>query len=218
MRVRHGRQNPLLFCLQPVPRSADKEDVEEVVPFEDVLVAAQAAEPWACTEIWAKWSPRVAGYLRSRGSQDPEDLTSEVFLTVFSKLPSFIGDEKAFKAFVFTVAHRRLVDELRWRSRRGMHVEWKSEEDPRRASSAEQDALRSLGDSDAKTLLDGLSADQREVLVLRIFADLTIEQIAEILDKRPGAVKALQRRGLEALRRKLDQRRTPVAVPNDGPR
>jgi RNA polymerase sigma factor (sigma-70 family) len=199
------------------PGCADKADVDEAVPFEDVLVAAQAASPWACTEIWTRWSPRVASYLRSRGSADPEGLTSEVFLTVFSKLPSFVGEEGAFKAFVFTVAHRRLVDELRTRSRRGLHVEWTSEDDPRQSNSAEDDALRKLGDTDARRLLDGLSDDQREVLELRIFADLTIEQIAELLGKRPGAVKALQRRGLEALRKKLGLSRTPVAVPNDGP-
>jgi RNA polymerase sigma factor (sigma-70 family) len=213
---RDEKNRPSWLQLELAP--ADKEDVEEAVSFEDVLAAAQAAAPWACTKLWATWSPRVASYLRFRGSSDPEDLTSEVFLTVFSKLPSFVGDERAFKAFVFTIAHRRLVDELRARSRRGTHVEWTSEEDPRHASSAEHDALRSLGDTDARTLLDGLSGDQREVLVLRIFGDLTIEQIADILGKRPGAVKALQRRGLEALRRKLELRRTPVAVANDGPK
>lgn len=183
------------------------------MPFEEVLVAAQAAAPWACTEIWTRWSPRVAGYLRSRGSADPEDLTSEVFSTVFSKLPAFVGDERDFKAFVFTIAHRRLVDETRMRTRRGLHIQWTGEEDPRQSDSAEHDALRSLGDTDARTLLNGLSGDQRDVLVLRIFADLTIEQIADLLGKRPGAVKALQRRGLEALRRKLGLGRTPVAVP-----
>ncbi|WP_198652357.1 RNA polymerase sigma factor [Nocardioides allogilvus] len=206
-----------MFWLQSAPGSADKDDVKVAVPFEEVLAAAQTDAPWACTEIWVKWSPRVAGYLRARGSSDPEDLTSEVFLTVFSKLPSFVGDEKAFRAFVFTVAHRRLVDELRARSRRGTHVEWTSEEDPRQASSAEDDALRYLGDTDARTLLDGLSGNQREVLVLRIFADLTIEQIADMLGKRPGAVKALQRRGLQAMRNKLDQPRTPIGVSNDEP-
>lgn len=192
--------------------------MEEDVPFDEVLVAARAAAPWACTEIWTRWSPRVASYLRSRGSTAPEDLTSEVFLTVFSKLGSFVGDEAAFKAFVFTVAHRRLVDEMRSRSRRGVHVEWTSEDDPRRSTSAEHEALRNLGDVDARALLDGLTGDQREVLVLRVFADLTIEQIAEVIGKRPGAVKALQRRGLEVLRKKLDPRRTPVTVPDDGPR
>lgn len=191
--------------------------MEQAVSFEKVLAAAQAAAPCACTQLWDTWSPRVCSYLRSRGSQDPEDLTSEVFLTVFSKLPTFVGNERAFSGFVFTLAHRRLVDELRARARRGVHVEWTSEHDSRESASAEHDALRSLGNGDAKTLLDGLSSDQREVLLLRIFADLTIEQIAEILDKRPGAVKALQRRGLGALRKKLTPGRTPVPALNDGP-
>jgi RNA polymerase sigma factor (sigma-70 family) len=190
--------------------------VEKAARFEEVLPAAQAADPWACRELWEKFSPRVASYLRSRGSRDVEELTSEVFLAVFSKLPSFVGDEAAFKAFLFTVAHRRLVDELRARARRGVHVEWTSEQDPRRSSSAEHDALQSLGDTDARTLLDSLSEDQRDVLVLRIFGDLTIEQIAEVLGKRPGAVKALQRRGLDALRKKIGHGRTPVAVADDG--
>lgn len=205
-------------CLQWAAGPAENVDVEDAVPFEDVLAAAQSSVPWACNEIWTKWSPRVVGYLRSRGSADPEGLTSEVFLTVFSKLSTFVGDEGAFKAFVFTVAHRRLVDELRARSRRGVHVEWTITEDPRRSVSAEDDALRTLGDVDARSLLDGLSGDQREVLVLRIFADLTIDQIAEILGKRPGAIKALQRRGLEALRKKIESGRTPAAVPSDGPK
>jgi len=48
-----------------------------------------------------------------------------------------------------------------------------------------------------------LPEDQRNVMVLRIVADLTVEQVAQVLGKRPGAVKALQRRALDSLRRKL---------------
>ena len=53
------------ILLQSGSGSADRDNVEETVPFEDVLVAAQAAAPWACTELWEKWSPRVTGYLLS---------------------------------------------------------------------------------------------------------------------------------------------------------
>jgi len=52
-------------------------------------------------------------------------------------------------------------------------------------------------------------------MVLRIVADLTVEQIAEVLGKRPGAVKALQRRALERLRKKFDATRTPDGPAND---
>ena len=45
-----------------------------------------------------------------------------------------------------------------------------------------------------------LNDEQREVLILRIVADLSVEQVAGIMDKSPGAIKQLQRRGLIALR------------------
>jgi RNA polymerase sigma-70 factor (ECF subfamily) len=48
-----------------------------------------------------------------------------------------------------------------------------------------------------------LSPDQQTVLLLRLFAELTIEEVATVIGKRPGAVKQLQRRGLVALRREL---------------
>ena len=53
--------------------------------------------------------------------------------------------------------------------------------------------------------VSALSPDQREVVLLRIVADLPVEEVARILDKREGAIKALQHRALNALRRHLDR-------------
>lgn len=183
--------------------------------FVSVLVAAQAGASWACTRLWSDHAPAVSAFLAARGSREPDDLTSEVFLTVFDRLHAFTGDAAAFRSFVFSIAYRRLVDELRMRGRRGDTVELTAEEDPRRASSAEDEATSRLGDQRALALLESLPADQRDVMVLRIVADLTVEQIAEVLGKRPGAVKALQRRALERLRKKIEATRTPDDAPND---
>jgi RNA polymerase sigma factor (sigma-70 family) len=177
--------------------------VSRVAAFDDVLAAARAGEAWAFRDLWDRWSAAVTAYLRSKGATDPDDLTSEVFLAVFTRLPDFTGDEMALRGYVFTIAHRRLVDDLRRRSRRGPHVQWTEESDERRTGSAEDAALDRLGSDRTRALLDALAPDQRDVLVLRIFGDLTVEQVAEALGKRPGAVKALQRRGLQALRRKV---------------
>jgi len=171
--------------------------------FDHVLIAAQQGAPWANTLLWAEYAPAVKAFLTARGSEEPDDLTSEVFLAVFDGLQAFSGDESKFRSFVFTIAYRRLVDELRRRSRRGIHSEWSPEVDGRAAASAEDEALTRVGDDAARALLDGLPEDQRNVMVLRIVADLTVEQVAEVLGKRPGAVKALQRRALDSLRRKL---------------
>ena len=186
--------------------------MSRVAAFDDVLAAAQAGAAWAFRALWEDLSPAVAGYLRSRGAAEPDDLTSEVFLAVFTQLSSFTGDEAALRAYVFTIARRRLVDEIRRRSRRGPEVEWTEDADHRRTSSAEDTALDQLGSDRTRELLEGLSADQRDVLVLRIFGDLTVEQVADVLGKRPGAVKALQRRGLEALRKKVSSRPYPSVL------
>jgi RNA polymerase sigma-70 factor (ECF subfamily) len=183
--------------------------------FDTVLAAAQQGAAWASTTIWVEYAPAVSAFLAARGSAEPEDLTSDVFLTVFDTLPAFRGGESEFRSFVFSIAYRRLVDELRKRSRRGIHEEWDAETDPRHTASAETVAIDRLGESAALRLLDGLAEDQRNVMVLRVVADLTVEQIAVILDKRPGAVKALQRRALEALRKKVSPTRTPTASSDD---
>lgn len=183
--------------------------------FESVLGAARQGAAWAYTSLWNDYAPAVAGFLRARGSREPDDLTSEVFLAVFERLPTFIGSESEFRSFVFSVAYRRLVDELRMRARRGTHDQWRAEKDERRSPSAEDDAHARLGDERALALLDILPPDQRDVMVLRVIGDLTIEQVAAVLGKREGAVKALQRRALENLRKKVASARTPAGPSSD---
>ncbi|WP_353814993.1 RNA polymerase sigma factor [Agromyces sp. SYSU T00266] len=185
-------------------------------PFDAILAAAQAGARWANSELWNEYAPAVAAFLRARGSREPDDLTNEVFLAVFDRLGSFRGGEAEFRAFVFTIAYRRLTDELRRRGRRGEHEEWQQELDDRRAPSAEEEALGRLGDRSARVLIDSLAPDQRDVMVLRILGDLTVEQVAVVLRKRPGAVKALQRRALESIRRKIAAGRTPARAFDDG--
>ncbi len=155
-----------------------------------------------------EYSPAIAAFLKARGSREPEDLTSDVFLAVFDTLPQFVGDEAQFRSFLFSIAYRRLTDELRKRSRWGESVLWSNEDDRRASASAEEVVIEQMGTSWTLSLLDGLPGDQRTVMVLRIIGDLTIEQIAEVVGKRSGAVKALQRRALESLRKKVSPDRT----------
>jgi DNA-directed RNA polymerase specialized sigma24 family protein len=78
--------------------------------FPEVLAAAQAGAPWALQQLYDGLSGQVLAYCRSRGAAEPEDVTSEVFLSAFSALRDFRGDEQNLRAWVFTIAHRRLMD------------------------------------------------------------------------------------------------------------
>ena len=178
--------------------------------FDQVLLAAKADAGWALTRLYESLAPAVAGYLRRRRVSDPDDLTSEVFLAAFSGLRAFEGDEAQFRSFVFTIAYRRVVDDKRSQSRtvptEPLETGAVGENKGRHSDAAEEDALRSLGTASVQALLDRLPPDQRDVLALRLIADMTVEQVARALGKRPGAVKALQRRALAGLRRQLCER------------
>ena len=170
---------------------------------DDVLTRARAGSGEAFTEIYRELAGPVAAYLRAKGMVDAEDLTSEVFVAVFTGLPGFVGDEKGFRSWVFTIAHRRVIDTWRRsgsppepgstsrtttpgrpRARRSSRSSWWVRSAPWRCWTCSPSA-------------------QREVLVLRIVADLTLEEVAAVVGRPLGAVKALQRRGLATLRRIL---------------
>jgi RNA polymerase sigma-70 factor (ECF subfamily) len=167
-----------------------------------VLHAARGGAPWAFERLYEDLAPAVAGYLRVQRASEPEDLVSEVFLGVFRGLASFQGTEKQFRSWVFTIAHRRLLDERR-RAARRPHLETVDAEVGALGGDVEREAFDSLGSQWVYDVCARLSSDQRTVLLLRVIADLSVEEVGRITGKSAGAVKALQRRALEALRRKL---------------
>lgn len=170
--------------------------------FAEALAAARDGDQRGFTALWSEFAPRVAGFLRGRGEPDADDLTSQVFLDAFRAVDRFDGDHRAFGAFLLTIARRRAVDAHRSRRRRVQECAgWEAELDDRSAPSPEEVVLAGAGRQWVVDLLDTLSADQREVLLLRVIGDLTIDAVAAEVGKTQGAVKALQRRGLETLRR-----------------
>jgi len=183
--------------------------------FDSIITAAQAGAEWAWFRLHTELAGPVLGYLRSRGAAEPEDLLSEVFVQVARNIGSFAGDARSFRSWVFTVAHHRLIDERRYRSRRPVTPTEIAEEGAG-SGDVEQEALDAIGTDRVLSLLDGLTPDQCSVLLLRIIGDQTIDEIARTLGKRSGAVKALQRRAFDALRRTLEATgRTPI-TPGDG--
>ena len=177
-------------------------------PFATLLTAAQAGGEWAYERLYRSLAPVVAGYLRVQGADDPDDLTSEVFERAFSNIGRFTGGEAQFRSWIITIAHHRLTDERRRTGRRPMRADAELPELP--AGDVEDEAVRRLATERVRRLCEGLVPDQRDVLLLRMLAALTVEEIAEALGKTPGAVKALQRRGLAAIRRQIERQGVPL--------
>lgn len=168
---------------------------------EQTVSAARANDPEALRAVYESLAPGVHGYLRSKGCDDAEALTQDVFLTVFSKISTVSGGVSGLRTFVFSVAHARMVDHHRRRERQPSTAPYDPQLDSRSTDSAEDTVLSSrLG---AAELLAGLTRAQREVLLLRVVADLPLEDTAVIMGKSVNTVKQLQRRALLALKERV---------------
>ena len=187
--------------------------------FDALLAAVKAGRPSAWDRCYRWLAPAVGGYLRLHGVRDVDDVTSEVFLAVFRNIGTFSGTEANFRSWVFVIAHRRLQDDRRRRFRRPAAESLDAsslERIGRMASSgstatgADEDALRALAGARVTDLCGRLAPDQREVVLLRILGDLTVDQVAEVLGKSQGAVKQLQRRAFAALRQLIDREGVPL--------
>lgn len=170
--------------------------------FESVLSGAQAGAGWALTILYRDLHPRVLRYLSVREPAEAEDLASEVWIDVAEGIGRFRGDEDGFRAWVFTIARRRLLDLRRRASvRREKPVPPDLLAGDRGIGDAEGEALASLEADAAVALIATLPHDQGDVVLLRVIGDLSVAEVARILGKRPGAVRALQHRALKNLAR-----------------
>ena len=179
--------------------------------FNATLKAARGANEQAWRAIYAELAPPLLGYLRAKRASNPDDLLGEVMVQLVRDLPSFDGGRREFRAWAFTIAHHRLLDERRRDARRP--AEPTPGEELERlgpAGDTEEDALPVLSAERVANLLGKLSPDQQNVILLRVLGDLTSEEVAEVLGKTTGAVKALQHRGLQTLKRELEQPRVTI--------
>ncbi|MGH2751893.1 MAG: RNA polymerase sigma factor [Actinomycetota bacterium] len=174
--------------------------------FDSVFAAARAGAEWAWVELYDDLAPVVLGYLRGKGAGDAEDLTGEVFLQVVRDIGSFAGNERDFRAWTLSIAHHRLLDEARRRRRRPVDfVEGEVLAGTPSEDDVETRALAALETGRVVEVIRSLSPDQQDVLLLRMIAGLSSEEVAHVVGKRVGAVKALQRRGLAALRKRISR-------------
>lgn len=168
--------------------------------FDPVLAAARTGEAWAFQRLFEWLGRPIAGYLRGAGVEDPDGTANEVFLRIFGAIERFEGSEERFRSWAFSIAHNLVIDERRRRSRRPVTAPMEAAPEPA-VGGADDAVFVALGDEHVRTLLAGLAPDQRDVVLLRIVADLSIEDTAAALGKSPGAVKALQHRAIATLRR-----------------
>jgi RNA polymerase sigma-70 factor (ECF subfamily) len=175
------------------------------VGFDTLLERARAGNEGAWADLYDSLAPQLLGYLRVRGAVDAEEVLGEVFLHVARGIHCFDGDMAGFRSWVFVIATSRLHDERRRRRRKPtVPLEPVAEELLTAGVDVQMEVEHASVAAEVQSLLCVLTSDQRAVVELRVFGGLTSQEVADTIGKPLGAVKALYRRGLRAMRRELE--------------
>jgi RNA polymerase sigma-70 factor (ECF subfamily) len=198
--------------------------VDEAELARDLTAACNGNEA-AFARIWRYLQPAVLRYLGVLVGDAAEDVASETWLQVARELRGFRGGAPVFRVWVFRIARNRGIDELRRRDRRPEQphaLETLTELEF--APDAGVQALSTMDTQWALAMIASLPADQAEAVTLRVVAGLDVAQTAQVLGKRPGAVRIAAMRGLRRLaqrvevqerRAELGPRSRPVRAPSD---
>lgn len=182
--------------------------------FGELLDRARRGEGAAFEALYRRFNRQVASFAAARRSTDPEGVVNEVFLRVFRNLPTFEGNQAQFSAWIFRVARNLVIDDVRRQACRVEETPTESLTGPsstspltgaRRVAGADDIAMSNL-DSDALiSHLDCLTSEQRDVILLRVVADQSIEVVAATLGKSTSAIKSINYRAIRILRASLEK-------------
>jgi RNA polymerase sigma-70 factor (ECF subfamily) len=139
-------------------------------------------------------------YAHLSSYHDAEDLVSRTFMRAWRAIGRFQWRGKPFEAWLFTLARNQLID---FRRERRANLTTLDEGRPDSRPGPESLALAEASARETREALEKLTDEQRQVLVLKFFLDRDNREIAAIMGKREGTVRALQMRALQALRRHL---------------
>lgn len=168
---------------------------------EELLKRARAFEEIALVEVYDRFSPEIFRYaMRFLGSSDQaEECVSETFRRFLEALKKGMGPRNFLRAYLYRVAHNWVTDYYRRQPQPELPLEANLHADP--AADPSRSVALELERQEVRQALLSLTPDQRQVIVLKYLEDWSNQEVAEALEKPVGAVKSLQHRALNALRR-----------------
>lgn len=166
-----------------------------------LVLAAQQGSDAAVRDLLQQVRPAVLRYALARlgRRETAEDVTQEVCLAVLTGLSRYEDTGRPFRSYVFAIAAHKVADAHRAAYRGDVAVA-DVPDTTDDAPGPEEHALRNDEARAAHALLNTLPDDQRELLLLRVAAGLSAEEVGAVLGMSPGAVRVAQHRALNKLR------------------
>lgn len=181
---------------------ADTDTLQDEYAFAERLARAQDGSPGAFDDL-VRWLERpLLSFLRGRRVEDPHGVANDVLVRVFRRIDTFSGTEPEFRAWVFRITRNLIVDASRQQARRVTEYATAPADLPPVAVESDGWLDRIDEGPRIERLLAELSDDQRDVVLLRIVAECSVAETAEIMGRQPGSIRVLQHRALDKLRTK----------------
>jgi len=181
-----------------------KGDATRIESSEDALLeGAIRAEPAALGMLYDLYVEKIYAYIYHRVGQADlaEDLTGQVFMRMLEAVRTGRVWHTSFSGWLYRIAHNLVVDHYR-RKKRATIVDLDDAAPVRAQTGDPIDSMESQFERERlRAALAKLTDEQAQVIGLRFLEDLSIAEVAQIMDKTEGAVKALQYRAVLALRR-----------------
>lgn len=175
-----------------------------------LLERAQRNEEAALIEIYDHFSPAIFRYaMRLLGDiYLAEECVSETFARFLQAIEKHQGPRQYLQAYLFRIAHNWITDIFRQRAPIEAELDPEIEADP--DSNPSEAAHKNMALEEIRSALKSLTPEQRQVIVLKYLEGWENEQIAKAMNRPIGAVKALQHRALQALKKTLQDEVEPL--------
>jgi RNA polymerase sigma-70 factor (ECF subfamily) len=170
-----------------------------------LLEGAASFDERALGELYDRYEARIYSYIYRRTGNESlaEDLTAQVFLKMLEAIRIDKGWHSSFSGWLYRIAHNAVIDYYRQRDRQ----QQVSLEDTLTTTASDHNpvvmAEASLDAHRLRTAIGRLTEEQSEVITLRFLEGYSISEVAEMLDKTEGSIKALQYRAVTTLRQLL---------------
>lgn len=188
-------------------------------PLDESVERMLAGDDDALRTVYRQVHPPLLRYLTVLvGPDDAEDVASEAWTQAFRDVDRFTGGGDGFRGWLTTIGRHRALDHLRRRQRQPRaDVPLDDLLDRPDDADVESEVVAALGTEAALALVAGLPVDQAEAIMLRTVLGFDAPAAAQILGKRPGAVRSATHRGLRALSRQLEKA-SPTCASQDFPK
>lgn len=173
---------------------------------QNYIKQAKQGNQEAFAELYRHYLPKIYRFvfLKVNNKAEAEDLTHEVFLNTWQNLESYTPTQFPFSSWLYRIARNEVIDFYRT-DKKNIRLDLIDEDFLKMPETENQNLDSTLGLEKIKNLIQFLRPEQQDVLIMRFIEDFSHKEIADALNKSEGAIRLLQHRAINELKKIVEK-------------